>query len=190
MEQQTPIPPNQGWSRAKGINAPFSHPWFGRRGDLGFPFILSKIVACGGGPDVQIEGTAQKTNCHATCVTQAGRPMYGRESWCKERTKSRHTLVCLSFSVYQYVYAVNPTQIESRDQNIFTSKFGISRWKSTPRYTTLRFNTTARHSFKLYHVEISRKYVVNLLIIKQGLEIFPYRRTQIVNINNIINSLF
>ena len=35
MEQQTPIPPpphppNQGWSRAKGKNAPFSHPWFGK----------------------------------------------------------------------------------------------------------------------------------------------------------------
>ena len=39
-----PSPPNQGWSRAKGKNAPFSHPWFGGRGGLGFPFILSKIV--------------------------------------------------------------------------------------------------------------------------------------------------
>ena len=47
MEQQTPIhPPNQGWSRAKGKNAPFSHTWFGEEGGLGFPFILSKIVAC------------------------------------------------------------------------------------------------------------------------------------------------
>ena len=37
--------PNQEWSRAKGKNAPFSHPWFGRgEGGLGFPFILSKIV--------------------------------------------------------------------------------------------------------------------------------------------------
>ena len=45
MEQQTPIPPpNQGWRRAKGKNAPFSHPWFGGEGGLGFPFILSKIV--------------------------------------------------------------------------------------------------------------------------------------------------
>ena len=32
MERQTPILPNQGWSRAKGKNAPFSHPWFGREG--------------------------------------------------------------------------------------------------------------------------------------------------------------
>ena len=42
-----PSPPNQGWSRAKGKNAPFFHPWFrgGGRGGLGFPFILSKIVA-------------------------------------------------------------------------------------------------------------------------------------------------
>ena len=45
MEQQTPSPPNQGWRRAKGKNAPFSHPWFGGgEGGLGFPFILSKIV--------------------------------------------------------------------------------------------------------------------------------------------------
>ena len=29
MEQQIPIPPNQGWRRKKGKNAPFSHPWFG-----------------------------------------------------------------------------------------------------------------------------------------------------------------
>ena len=41
MEQQTPIPPNQGWSRAMGKNAPFSHPWFGGRGGLGFPFIFA-----------------------------------------------------------------------------------------------------------------------------------------------------
>ena len=42
-----PSPPNQGWSRAKGKNEPFSHPWFrggGGEGGLGFPFILSKIV--------------------------------------------------------------------------------------------------------------------------------------------------
>ena len=45
MEQQTPIPPNQGWSRAKGKNMPFSHLWFGGMGGQGFPFILSKIVA-------------------------------------------------------------------------------------------------------------------------------------------------
>ena len=45
MEQQTPIPPNQRWSRAKGKNTPFSLPWFGRgEGGLGFPFVLSKIV--------------------------------------------------------------------------------------------------------------------------------------------------
>ena len=45
MEKQIPIPPNQGWRRAKDKNAPFSHPWFGGgRGGLGFPFILSKIV--------------------------------------------------------------------------------------------------------------------------------------------------
>ena len=41
-----PPPPRQGWRRAKGKNAPFSHPWFGGgRGGLGFPLILSKIVA-------------------------------------------------------------------------------------------------------------------------------------------------
>ena len=44
--RKPPSPPNQGWSRAKGKNAPFSHPWFrgGGGGGLGFPFILSKIV--------------------------------------------------------------------------------------------------------------------------------------------------
>ena len=36
--------PNQGWSRGKGKNAPFSHLWFWGRGGQGFPFILSKIV--------------------------------------------------------------------------------------------------------------------------------------------------
>ena len=36
MEQQPPIPPNQGWSRAKGKNAPFSHPWFGGEGGSRF----------------------------------------------------------------------------------------------------------------------------------------------------------
>ena len=36
MEQQTPIPPNQGWSRARGKNAPFSHPWFGGEGGSRF----------------------------------------------------------------------------------------------------------------------------------------------------------
>ena len=30
-----PSPPNQGWSRAKGKNAPFSHLWFGGRGGGG-----------------------------------------------------------------------------------------------------------------------------------------------------------
>ena len=41
-----PSPPNQGWSRAKGKNAPFFHPWFGGEGGggLGFPFVLSKIA--------------------------------------------------------------------------------------------------------------------------------------------------
>ena len=29
MNCKRPSPPNQGWSRAKGKNAPFSHPWFG-----------------------------------------------------------------------------------------------------------------------------------------------------------------
>ena len=38
--------------------------------------------------------------------------------------------------------------------------------------------TTARNPFELYHVKISRKYVASLIIIMQGLEIFPYRRTQ------------
>ena len=36
MEQQTPIPPNQGWRRAKGKDAPFSHPWFGEGGGSRF----------------------------------------------------------------------------------------------------------------------------------------------------------
>ena len=42
-----PSPPNQGWSRAKGKNVPFSHPWFGGGGEGGLclPFILSKIEA-------------------------------------------------------------------------------------------------------------------------------------------------
>ena len=49
IEQQTrtPPPPNQGWSRAKGKNAPFSHLWLWGEGGVGFPFILSKIVAYG-----------------------------------------------------------------------------------------------------------------------------------------------
>ena len=49
-KQQTPTPPyptpleNQGWSRAKGKNAPFSHFWFGGRGGfLGFPFVCSRL---------------------------------------------------------------------------------------------------------------------------------------------------
>ena len=42
MEQQTPIPPpNQGWSRVKGKNAPFSHPWFG--GGIG---VCCSILFC------------------------------------------------------------------------------------------------------------------------------------------------
>ena len=47
LNSKPPYSPNQGWSRAKGKNAPFSHPWFGGgggEGGLGFPFILSKIV--------------------------------------------------------------------------------------------------------------------------------------------------
>ena len=40
MEQQTPIPPNQGWSRAMGKNAPFSHPWFGGEGRSRFSIYL------------------------------------------------------------------------------------------------------------------------------------------------------
>ena len=39
-----PFPPSQGWSRAKGKNAPFFHPWFGEEGGLDFPFILSTIA--------------------------------------------------------------------------------------------------------------------------------------------------
>ena len=112
------------------------------------------------------------TNCHESRQTNVrpGVLMYKKEK------KSRHTLVCLSFGVYQYVYAVNPTQIEFRDQNIFTSKLGISRGK---KYTSLYAPAiTARNPFELYHVKISRKYVASLLIIMQGLEIFPYRRTQ------------
>ena len=31
-----PSPPNQGWSRAKGKNASFSHPWFGGEGGSRF----------------------------------------------------------------------------------------------------------------------------------------------------------
>ena len=48
MEQQTPIPPNQGRSRAKGKYVQFSHLWFyGERMvgvGLGFPFILSNFA--------------------------------------------------------------------------------------------------------------------------------------------------
>ena len=36
MEQQTPSPPNQGWSRTKGKNAPFSHHWFWGEGGSRF----------------------------------------------------------------------------------------------------------------------------------------------------------
>ena len=38
--------------------------------------------------------------------------------------------------------------------------------------------TTARNPFELYHVKRSRKYVASLIITMQGLEIFPYGRTQ------------
>ena len=46
MEQQIPIPLNQGWSRGKAKKRHFSHPWFGGGGwgDTNFPSILSKIV--------------------------------------------------------------------------------------------------------------------------------------------------
>ena len=44
MEQQTPIPPNQGWSRAKGKTRHFPILDLGRVGGLGFPFILPKIL--------------------------------------------------------------------------------------------------------------------------------------------------
>ena len=42
MEQETPIPPNQGWSRVKGKNAPFTHPWLGGMGglDLFWPILF------------------------------------------------------------------------------------------------------------------------------------------------------
>ena len=46
MEQQTPIPPqikDEAARRAKPRHFPILD--LGRRGDLGFPFILSKIVA-------------------------------------------------------------------------------------------------------------------------------------------------
>ena len=44
MERQTPIPTKSRMKAREGQNAPFSHPWFGGEGGLGFPFILSKIV--------------------------------------------------------------------------------------------------------------------------------------------------
>ena len=48
MEQQTPIPPNQGWSRAKAKTRHFPIRDFGGGGGSGgsinFPFILSKII--------------------------------------------------------------------------------------------------------------------------------------------------
>ena len=81
MEQQTPIhPPNQGWSRAKGKNAPFSHTWFGEEGGgggLGFPFILSKIVAC---EQALYLGESQEVTReqHAKTVSQlASLPIHG-----------------------------------------------------------------------------------------------------------------
>ena len=39
-----PSPPNQGWSRAKGKNAPFSHPWFG--GEKGSRFSIYFVQDC------------------------------------------------------------------------------------------------------------------------------------------------
>ena len=40
----SPPPPNQGWSRAKGKNAPFSHPWFG--GERGSRFSIYFVQDC------------------------------------------------------------------------------------------------------------------------------------------------
>ena len=37
-----PSPPNQGWSRAKGKNAPFSHPWFGESGGSRFSIYFAQ----------------------------------------------------------------------------------------------------------------------------------------------------
>jgi len=42
---KTPSPPNQGWSRAKGKNAPFSHPWFGG-GEEGSRFSIYFVQDC------------------------------------------------------------------------------------------------------------------------------------------------
>ena len=39
-----PSPPNQGWSRAKSKNAPFSHPWFGR--EWGSRFSIYFVQDC------------------------------------------------------------------------------------------------------------------------------------------------
>ena len=40
-----PPPPRQGWRRAKGKNAPFSHPWFG--GEGGSRFSIYFVQDCG-----------------------------------------------------------------------------------------------------------------------------------------------
>ena len=45
MEQQIPIPPNQGWSRAKGKNAPFFHPFLGGGGG-GSRFSICFVQDC------------------------------------------------------------------------------------------------------------------------------------------------
>ena len=44
-----PSPPNQGWRRAKGKNAPFSHPWFGGKGGSRFSiyFVQDCSSDCG-----------------------------------------------------------------------------------------------------------------------------------------------
>ena len=37
-----PSPPNQGWSRPKGKNAPFFHPWFGESGGSRFSIYFAQ----------------------------------------------------------------------------------------------------------------------------------------------------
>ena len=50
MEQQTPIPPNQGWSRAKRKNAPVSHLWFGGEGRSRFSIYFIQDCSFGDSP--------------------------------------------------------------------------------------------------------------------------------------------
>ena len=52
--RKPPSPSNQGWSRAKGKNASFSHPWFGG----GSRFSIYFVQACSLAYDCQISDTS------------------------------------------------------------------------------------------------------------------------------------